>query len=72
MVHWFVFLSVEKIGTQLFGVWIYDLSIGSEMFVVGLATLLLILGGSECSFKWLEQPCRTKLPAILGLSSSVK
>lgn len=67
MTHWFVFLLVEKAGTQIFDIYIYDTAHPGGW----LSGLLLVVVGvwafSVLTYTFVEDPLRKRLPALLGV-----
>lgn len=66
MLHWFVFLLIEKAGTQIFGIYVYHIDHALGWLVVSLLVLIAVMLLSILSFRWVEEPLRKRIPQSLG------
>lgn len=70
MVHWFVFIIVEKIGTQGFGLLVYDIQNPVWMLATILITAGLVWIAAEASYNLVERPFRSMIPKIFAVKTS--
>lgn len=66
MLHWFVFLLIEKLGTQILGIYVYHIDHVLGWWVVSLLVFIAVILLSILSFRWVEEPLRKRIPQALG------
>ncbi len=67
MTHWFVFLLIEKAGTQIFDIYIYD-TVHPGGWLSGLLLVVAVVGVfSVLTYNFVEDPMRRRLPEWLGV-----
>lgn len=66
MTHWFVFLLIEKAGTQLFNIYVYDIDHWLGWLVVSLLVVASVIVFSSLSYRFVERPMRSKIPSVFG------